>query len=1730
MSMNGPLDHGWTCDCGFSFARERDYTRHSRKCDVAYSTVEHAETRKRSRLSRLGGSMRSLRDNLVSKKRRKKAEDSDEESERSSPGPSLDDTSLMDAGPSTDFDESYSQPASSPNASSTFEYQMDVDSEPDNNPGPGKVSFFDEIDLTGVPRARRETEKIIAAREDALPEGPGAFDTPAQPSVARKVILHVHQKIQTKVNKFGLTRVYRRKPERVPDMDSPLVDFLSPSTNPPVPKKPQRRLRDIIYPYPNISSFLLGYWQNKGSKDKSKNEFNKLVNAMNDPRFDNHDIQGVNFDHIDTLLKKDVQSPWEGTGWKSSTLTVLIPTGIKKTKAVNRERNATAQRDRRNHDIDPDADKFPVHRFQVHDVHHRSLINVMKSIVTEDPSAEDFHWRGFEEYWQPPNPLRPLERVYGEGYTSEAFLKAEKDLLASPGEPGCDLERVIFGYMLWSDSTHVSQFGQASLWPAYAGIANQTKYTRCKPSARAMHHIAFFEKLPDKIQDFFRKHKITASSEMMAHCRRELFHELWKIILSDPEFLHAYEHGIVLECVDGIRRRFYPRFFTYSADYPERVLIATVRDNGGCPCARCKIRKDQIRCVGTTHDKKIREQEIRLDDEDRVKKIQAARKLIYEDGYAITSDKVEDILKEDSWVPTQNAFTEHLSKLGFDIFFILVVDLLHEFELGVWKALLIHLIRILNTLGASKIAEFNSRFRMVAPFGRNTIRRFAHNVSELKKLAARNFEDILQCIIPCFEGLLDSKEDEDFILDLLYLAAYWHGLAKMRMHTESSVMVLETVTKALSNSLRHFAEVICTHYSTLETDAEFGARRRAETRRQAKAQGQQSSNAAQTPSTSSISKRPRIFNLSTPKLHQLGYYAPHIRLFGTTDSYSTQTGEAEHKVVKAQYGKTSKKQVVQQVIGLDVSETVHDRMFEEVTALETITEEAETDDEDRTDEPKPTADFSKQWRIAVDQSKRIHVPTWVQENNRDPAFKNFIRNLKSYLLAFAHDRDNIGQELDYSDEDLNLIDLKYDSIYSHATAAFNYTSCDVRREQDTLNVGTARRDIMVLANEDESDSQSHPFWYARVIGIYHANVLYGHEHPRIEERVEFLWVRWFGRDPDWIGGPATLRLDRIGFVPEEDPSAAFGFLSPKHVLRACHLIPAFVDGKTTGLLSPSKFRDSSLEGDWTNYYVNRFVDRDMVMRYLGLGVGHRNSADFPTEENVMKPDVLIDNDSIPWGSETAPDPPKLSMPSTAHVDPGPIEDTSEVSDTVPNTLGEDGALGAEEDLSDLEMPSSSSKSSHRGGNHDHDNDHPRRNSTRSRNRSRSRSHRRSSSARARSVSRSRSRSPAPEKARRHKRRRSPSVEELAEYETKKKPKTQSDPLIAVGRIFGRYVDMFRTVQKVIVQGQIHNPDEEDTYTEDQMARYKTFEGLIEVCPHLGDELNGCSVTRVIDIASTIDEGRKRARGEDVNSVKEKLELWETWTPPFPLQNRSLCGYNHPQLGLLLCPAELDWNDPITVNKLRQGQIIPRAEDLPNLLWAGNEKDPDDDFDGFLRNGLLLKAYLHIFRGPSFAYDNAARSGRSGNAALHDISKVNLESIAYTAVILRFCLSSQTSFNAGNNGDFNALLFYQTIISTAESMPSRERKDLLKWWNEKVFTGVGQQAGSMSEKPSLAARMKAQAAERKKAALAAVAAAKAAAAATVAATKQAELAAVEQSAATTVEQPPRVPLNAVSINN
>lgn len=128
---------------------------------------------------------------------------------------------------------------------------------------------------------------------------------------------------------------------------------------------------------------------------------------------------------------------------------------------------------------------------------------------------------------------------------------------------------------------------------------------------------------------------------------------------------------------------------------------------------------------------------------------------------------------------------------------------------------------------------------------------------------------------------------------------------------------------------------------------------------------------------------------------------------------------------------------------------------------------------------------------------------------------------------------------------------------------------------------------MVLSHEDD-DTNTHPYWYARVVGVFHVEVRYrGSETPdQAPKRLDVLWVRWFARRTNLKSGWAVRRLPCIGFY-SHDEHDAFGFISPNDVIRGIHLIPAFRYGRTPDLLPPSIARhESENNEDWDWYFVN----------------------------------------------------------------------------------------------------------------------------------------------------------------------------------------------------------------------------------------------------------------------------------------------------------------------------------------------------------------------------------------------------------------------------------------------------------------------------------------------------------------------------------------------------------------
>ncbi|KAL0572685.1 hypothetical protein V5O48_009275 [Marasmius crinis-equi] len=821
-----------------------------------------------------------------------------------------------------------------------------------------------------------------------------------------------------------------------------------------------------------------------------------------------------------------------------------------------------------------------------------------KSVEDEAPEftvTNVFYRKPLEPKSTESSPLPP-ERIISELYNSDALIEEYEKIQINeyhdpqpkpkPVDPNTPtIENAIVALLWWSNSTHLASFGDASLWPLYLFFGNQSKYDHAKPTTFSTDYMAYIPFLPDEIQEHYQKIFGTpADATTLMHLKRELMYTIWALL--DEEFIKAYKNGILVECIDSIIRQIFPRFFMYSADYPEKVLLATLKSLGQCPCPQCMVEKDQIPQLGTVRDRQQREHKLQEDTKERQGHIK------------------------------KNIFSECLSSFGFDFYRMFVPDILHEVELGIWKAILTHLLCILVVCSGDTIQQLNSHYCQVPSFGQDTIQKFLRNVSAMKQLAAWDFEDLLQCFMPVFDGLV--PEYNNIVLDLLWDLSVWQAYAKLRLHTTTSLDDMDNATTVLGHTLRKFKNTACSAFVTKDVPKETaacGQQTVNQVKKSGASAGPKSGNKRKRGDRGFRAFKAKFFNMCTFKIHTLGHYVCQIWRFGTTDDYTTQVGELEHRQVKRFYVRTNKSNFVRQVAKHERRQSLLLRVRNRVKKFFQKTQAPVV-------APVPkAADQTPATRTTISENRKdwVDIFKWTRqhEDNGDPAVENFIPNLKQHVLGKVLNR----RDQEFSDEECAKVTIVSNRLYRHKTLDIDYTSYDMRQCHDSINVCT-HADVMVLGNDSHPDP--HPYWYTRIIGIFHVDVNYRKQTFSFP----FLWVRWFGLDPQ----PSAKCLPLVGFV---DGPGVFGFLDPSYVLRAAHLIPAFVYGRSDGILGPSIARQPvERDLDWVRFYVGIFVDRDMFTRYFpGIAVGHHHilapKHEDPQESSSDEEGAGVDSEDAP---------------------------------------------------------------------------------------------------------------------------------------------------------------------------------------------------------------------------------------------------------------------------------------------------------------------------------------------------------------------------------------------------------------------------------------------------------------------------------------------------------------------
>lgn len=346
---------------------------------------------------------------------------------------------------------------------------MDSGSIPGIPPSPAAEIDVNSASESGRPKRSR---RLPARYHDRLPAPPVpiAYPLPEPESTGsriKRLTLIVRDRLVTAINVFGIWRDYPHRPSYDPDTLVDSGDLCNHGPTPTTNPQSQTSTPPPPWPFANMTIWRLMNWFNSGSNLKTEAEVNRLVKEIRDGGgFLGSDLDGFDVRRENKRLDAAQKSRPFGDDFQEATLGIPVPSG----------------------DPDKDPEVFPVPGF-----HFRSILSVIQAAF-QSPLADHFHLSPYKLFRKSPV-TNEDERIFSELYDSDAFVAAHDDIqrhgLLPPDDLGCTREKIIAALMFWSDSTHLTDFGTAKIWPIYLVFGNLSKYIRARPTSGAWHHLAY---------------------------------------------------------------------------------------------------------------------------------------------------------------------------------------------------------------------------------------------------------------------------------------------------------------------------------------------------------------------------------------------------------------------------------------------------------------------------------------------------------------------------------------------------------------------------------------------------------------------------------------------------------------------------------------------------------------------------------------------------------------------------------------------------------------------------------------------------------------------------------------------------------------------------------------------------------------------------------------------------------------------------------------------------------------------------------------------------------------------------------------------------------------------------------------------------------------------------------------------------------------------------------------
>lgn len=289
----------------------------------------------------------------------------------------------------------------------------------------------------------------------------------------------------TEPDSFGLFRIYPTKPTHIPqDSLESVSDAPTFLQDPPVDKDARKSFlgvpgntrfstSDIFAPFSNPTSAIFLAWHFSGSGLKSNLESDRFARLQQDPRYRTEELKNFSIvretKQLDDFLDSKANPFRSDYGWRKSSVDIKLP--------------------KENVSVASDAD---IPRMKIDGVWHRNILDIITTVFQSEAGLS-FNLTPFGQRWKARE--GKVVEVISEGYSSPEMLRAHEEINALPREPGDDMERIVASLMIWSDSTHMTDFGDTSMWPFYLSFGNQSKYSRGKPTAAGCHHLGYIPKV-----------------------------------------------------------------------------------------------------------------------------------------------------------------------------------------------------------------------------------------------------------------------------------------------------------------------------------------------------------------------------------------------------------------------------------------------------------------------------------------------------------------------------------------------------------------------------------------------------------------------------------------------------------------------------------------------------------------------------------------------------------------------------------------------------------------------------------------------------------------------------------------------------------------------------------------------------------------------------------------------------------------------------------------------------------------------------------------------------------------------------------------------------------------------------------------------------------------------------------------------------------------------------------